>query len=81
MEWKRKEIDRCVKEFVQLQHQWFWDDPVFDEVVRGYILGLGEVVRGHNSWAFEGEHHFGKDNVSVQHSRTFMYSGIKQKFC
>ena len=68
----------CRREFVQLQHQRFWDDPALDGAVRGYILSLGEVIRGHNSWAFERERYFGKDNVSVQ--QTFMYSGIKQKF-
>lgn len=80
IDWSGKEIDRCVEEFVQLQHQRFWDDPALDEVVRDYILGIGEVIRGHNSWAFEGERYFGKDNVSIQESRTFMCSGIKQKF-
>ena len=82
IDWSGKEIDRCVEEFVQLQHQRFWDDPALDEVVRGYILGLGELIRGHNSWAFEGKRYFGKEGVSVQESLTMslMYSGTKQKF-
>lgn len=79
IDWSEKEIDRCVEEFVQLQQQHFWNDPALDEAVRGYILGLGEVVKGHNSWAFERERYFGKDNAKVQESRTFVYSGIKKK--
>ena len=81
IDWLGKQIDRFVEEFVQLQHQRFWDDPALDKVVRGHILGLGEVVRGCHSWTFEGKRYFGKDNVSVQESRTFsMCSGIKEKF-
>ena len=70
IDWLGKEIDRCVEEFVQLQHQRFWDDSALDEVARGFILGLGEMIRGHNSWVFEGERYFGKENASIKESLT-----------
>jgi len=79
IDWSETEIDRCVEEFVQLQKQHFWNDPALDEVVGGYILGLGEVVKGHNSWAFERERYFGKDCAKVQECHTFVYTGIKKK--
>ena len=81
IDWLGKKLDRCVEEFVHLQHQRFWDDTALDEVVRGHILGLGELVRGHNSWAFEGKRYFGKEGMSVQESLTLslMCPGIKQK--
>jgi hypothetical protein len=79
IDWSGKQIDGVVKDFLELHKHRFWEDPALDQDARGYILGLGWMIRGHNAWCFEGERYFGKEGAKVDESRSMVLSGLKQK--
>ena len=79
IDWSGEQIDKVVKEFIELSQHHFWKDPAFDQDAHEYILGLGWMIRGHNAWCFEGERYFGKEGAKVDKSRSLVLSGVKQK--
>jgi len=69
MNWISDLHDDIVDEFLEV-----WKTvPTFggpvDREIRTYLDGLGNWVRGNDSWSFESERYFGKQGLEIQHSR------------
>lgn len=67
--WIGNYASKCVQNFLNdLRHvPYFGEEHQAD--VEHYLNGLGNWVRGHDSWSFESGRYFGMHGLEVQRSR------------
>lgn len=70
MNWISEYHEALVRDFMDIFHNLpSWDNDVDAQLVARYVDGLGNWVRGNDSWSFESHRYFGSSGLEVQKHR------------